>query len=167
MKKRIKFVLVFAIVAALLFSMCFASSASRTIWRAFPGQSMSSYTSHAYAVQAIMYRYSETTRNYLTNYGSVTGVDGLYGSYTNSAVAYFQNLKAVPLPDGEIGSLTWGYLWDTLYNFGTSGYYTYYRVNNGFTVSTAIRRYYQATTAGTASGWYAYNDSGTLIYFAS
>ncbi|MCQ2451730.1 MAG: peptidoglycan-binding protein [Oscillospiraceae bacterium] len=166
MKHRINLLLVMILAVALLIGTCFSVSASRTAWRAFPGQSMSSYTSHAYAVQAIMYRYNATTRNYLTNYGSVTGVDGIYGSYTNSAVAYFQSIKSVPVPDGEIGSLTWGYLWDTLYNYGTSGYYTYYRVNNGYSGSTAIRRYYEPTSAGVASSWYAYNDAGQLKYFA-
>lgn len=167
MKKVTKSLMTLTLVIILCVSLVGTAFASESAWRAFPTQKVSSYTNHAYAVQAIMYRYSSSTRSTLTSNGYYIGVDANYGSLTEAAVKIYQREMGITPVDGIVGSITWPALWNSLVRVSSSGAYTYYKVGSGYTSATAISRRYEPVTGAVVTGWYAYNDYGNAIFFAN
>ena len=137
----------------------------RSVWVSFPYQSVNSYSSKTYLVQAILWRYSERTRAMLTNNGYVSNpVDAVYGTYTKNAVTAFQQNEGL-ISDGEVGAKTWGGLWDVLGTGISSGSYLYFTVPSGIHSSYAVARRTDVSSSGyVAYSWYGYDQNYARCY---
>jgi len=148
MKKLSKSILSLFLIILLLSSLSLSALATYTVkWAQFPTQSISSYNSYTYGLQAILNCYSTGT------FKALGGVDGIFGSGTQSAVIIYQ-LNEGLASDGIVGSATWQQLWGNLsYRNTTSGYANYY-VSQGYSTNNVIAR--DAYNIKTATYWYAY-----------
>jgi len=166
MRKSAKRFITIVMVLAVIVSVSVPAFAQfRQTWVAFPYQSINSYSGKTYLIQAIMWRYSSGTRALLTNSGGISNpVDAVYGNCTKNAVELFQMNEGI-FADGEVGSQTWGYLWDTLGTGVTGGEYLYFKVSNGIHTSYAVSRRAQIAPNGYISySWYGYDQNFVRCY---
>ena len=161
--KRIMTMVMVIILVACISIPAFAQF--RSTWVNFPYQSVSGYSSKTYLIQAIMWRFNEGTRAALTNGNTVSNpVDAVYGNYTKEAVRVFQISKAIGV-DGEVGSETWGTLWDVLGTGISAGEYLYFKVTGGIHTSYAVSRRTQVSASGyVAYSWYGYDQDFIRCY---
>ena len=155
-KKPLALVLVVMMIMAVL---VVPASAAGSTWIArfqkFAPTSRTSYqTGYACAVQSILLDYNSTTHSYIANHG---GVDGMFGSNTESAVKEFQNQENLTV-DGRVGPATWGKMAELMYA-QTSGSITYFWMSgrNAITAEYAggVYNFYYHNTAGSRGSVFA------------
>ncbi len=161
MKKLTKTVVSLAVVVVMLVCFCGTALASSAQWSTFPQQSIYYYDSYAHAIQAMMYRYSYTTRT------QVGGIDGIFGNGTDSAVRTYQDAEGLSV-DGIVGSGTWGRLWTELTARNVDGNYQNYYIahgyNSGVNNINAVAARYDVAGSTVATHWYAHGRYENYIY---
>lgn len=137
--KRIKIVLSFILVLAMVFSLsgnAFAASPTTTVvncFKNFQYLQQGEASSYVRILQRFLLNYNWTTGNYISSNG---GVDGSFGLGTYYATYYFQQAvfsNNANEWDGKVGSKTWEKICYNMDFFDASGEGTvwrFYRTNN-------------------------------------
>lgn len=146
MKKIVKRVIPLVLVVVMCFSMTVSASAytTDTTFSSFSTQVQGNSNGYVGLIQAILYGYNTTTRNYLGSYFA----DGSFGTGTYNAVVAFQVGYGFTGSnvDGKVGPLTWAALRRQLSSSYKEDSFLYYYVNSFKTmrqdISTGYLRYY-------------------------
>lgn len=172
MKKNLMRIVSILIIVCVAFSgtSAFALPSNRLTWQSFPIQQQYSYSSgYTYEIQRILSTqiYYNPTTGVTGTFLPSSGVDGVFGSQTKSAVKDFQTWVGVS-SDGKVGPDTWGKLYDRLaYNsdYSTSMIKAYCVVSNGVYYLAAGRNYdyqswcYFLTNINSTPHWFRYDPS--------
>lgn len=138
MKKLIKRILPFALVVVMC--LCMAAPAfaytTDTTFSSFPLQQQGQVNGYVGLIQAVMYGYNSTTRNYL---GS-SKADGAFGTGTKNAVIAFQTGEGFSEDDrdGVVGPQTWSALRQQFSPYYKEDSFLYYYVNGFYAMRQNI-----------------------------
>ena len=146
MKKVFKRAIPFVLVVVMCIAMAVPASAytTDTTFTSFATQVQGNVNGYVGLIQAIMYGYNSTTRNYL----GYKLADGEFGTGTYNAVRAFQvgyGFTGGDI-DGKVGPKTWVALRNQLSSSYKEDSFLYYYVNGSKTmrqdISTGYLRYY-------------------------